>query len=297
MDTEPSELVSGDAEELPKKKPYRGIVWQKLNETPDTQSNLELKLLDACVMRALRPKYPDLKERTGILQAKYQDSFKRMLAKDGQMEQRANEKGEFYEPLTPDERRRIVYAANCRPVGYRVKKLTEFCKIPLLCPWCFARKRLIPASRWLTGLLPGLGITHCLLYWEQVLPDMSADPTELFFRYNRGLHNTFSAQRHLQVATIGLDREEGFYWKVSGYALIPNITLDKLTVEAKRRYPHLKVELRDEAKELTAASVHGLLSRTLTVPLGLYFKEGMELFIDLYRNHRDRSKLFRKGGK
>lgn len=296
MDTEPPGLVSGDEDKPPEKK-YRGIVWQRLNETPDTSSNLALRLLDACVMRALRSKYPDLKERTGILQAKYQDSFKRLFAKDGQMELRASKKGEIYTPLTPVERRRIVYAANCRPVGYHVKKLTEFCRIPLLCPWCFARGRLMPASEWLTGLLPRLGLTHCILYWEQTLSDMAADPTELFFRYDRGLHNTFSAQRYLQVATIGLDPEAGFYWKVSGYALIPNITLDKLIAQTKRRYPQLKVELRDEAKELTAASVHGLLSRTLTVPLGLYFKEGMELFIDLYRNHRDRSKLFRKGGK
>lgn len=229
----PGPVSDSDAEEP--KKNYSGIVWQKLNETPDTASSLELRLLDACVMRALRPKYPDLKARTGILQAKYQDSFKRMLAKDGQMELRAGKKGEFYAPLTPAERRRIVYIANCRPVGYHVKKLTEFCRIPLLCPWCFACNRLIPTSRWLTGLLPELGVTHCLIYWEQVLPDMSADPTKLFFNSKRGPHNTFSAQRHLQVATIGLDAEEGFYWKVSGYALVPNITLEQLTLEVKRR--------------------------------------------------------------
>jgi len=298
MDTEPSGPVSDDGK-LPRIKTGRGIKWQGLLETPDTANSLALKLLDSCLMIVLREKYPDLRERTGVLQAKYQDAFKRMLAADDQAEQLAIRKGEIYEPFTPEERRKIVFFANCAPVGYATEKKTTVCKTPLLCPWCFARNRLIPASEWLTALLPEIGSSHCLLYWEQLISDTAVDPAEAFFRRDRGPHNLFSARRYLQVATIGYDLELKFYWRVSGYALIPNITTEQAVAQAKKRYPQLTIKLfaNDASQLVVPSTVYRLFSSTMTVPMALYHKRGMEFFTDIYRNRRDGSKLFRKGGK
>ena len=45
----------------------------------------------------------------------------------------------------PERAYRGTYELNCPPTGVLVHPKTDFCNNPVVCPWCFVRRRLIPA--------------------------------------------------------------------------------------------------------------------------------------------------------
>ncbi|MFO1003038.1 MAG: hypothetical protein U0936_22120 [Planctomycetaceae bacterium] len=256
-----------------------------------------MELFEHCVLRPLRAVNPDALKRGYIVQDLYQEQHKRVLEHNGRVFEASNDLGERYDVLTPKDRLRIMFVANCRPVCYRTSRKTTFCGMPLVCPWCFVRERLVPASKWLTEVLPLIANTHCLLQWDRDLPDIYADPQKLFFRPNHGPSRSFSALRYLQVAKIMHHMDQGFYWRCSGYALIPKISLEKVRAKLWGRYGGINAELHAADEPLTATAIHKCFFDTFTFPLALLARENLEIFIYLYRGRRHGVKLYRQGGR
>jgi hypothetical protein len=276
----------------------RGIRPQTLKETSESELGTEIELLELCVLRSFSEDCPDTLARAKIVQEQYQEQYRQILRTDGPLARAAESKGEPYVELTQKERTRIVFAANCRPVCFGVKKRTNFCGITLLCPWCFIRAKAAPARRWLSDILPEVANTHCLLSWERHL-DIREDPDPFFFGSRRGPANAFSARRHVQVAIVGYTLEEGFHWRVIGFAVVPKITPKAVQTKMTRLYGPMKASLfgSEPGKPLTVGQMNTCFSGDFTLPvLQLHGPVGLETFVYLYRN-RDRSKLYRKGGK
>ena len=114
---------------------------------------------------------------------------------------------QYYRAITadPDNRYALTYCLNCNPAGFTVSPVTRSCNNPKVCPWCFVRRRLVPAYK---ALMDVPDHDQCqLLYWRRSLPgNLSELP---FFSAKLGPHQWNHAKATVQMALPGIDEKSG----------------------------------------------------------------------------------------
>lgn len=108
----------------------------------------------------------------------------------------------------PDEALKLIYDANCCPCGFVVQPSTQVCNQPDVCPWCYIRRRLVPAYKALTvESKPGMHELLCI-------PSLQG-----FYTGRKHPHYWFNAKVTVQIGlptlSINFNTEKYFVFLLS----------------------------------------------------------------------------------
>ena len=97
----------------------------------------------------------------------------------------------------------MTYVANCPPCGFKLSFRTRECRNPKICPWCFVRRRLMPAFNALSAVPDTVKSKSKLIAWQRILP-YSEDALKLFSK-NYGPHQMVKAHATVQAIVPFID--------------------------------------------------------------------------------------------
>ena len=97
----------------------------------------------------------------------------------------------------------MTYAANCPPCGLKLNITPRVCQNPKVCPWCFVRRRLVPATLALRKVPAENRRESKVIAWKRILP-YSEDALRLFSK-NYGPHKFVKAQATVQAILPFID--------------------------------------------------------------------------------------------
>jgi|TARA_R110000824_G_scaffold115066_3_gene265980 hypothetical protein len=99
----------------------------------------------------------------------------------------------------PDRAYPGTYELNCPPSGLLVKPVTRFCNNPLVCPWCYVRRRLIPIYEAIREIPRAQWKGYKIVAIRYISDASHSDFT--FFRRDRGPHQWCKALVTTQTVT------------------------------------------------------------------------------------------------
>lgn len=91
----------------------------------------------------------------------------------------------------------LTYAANCPPCGVKLALRPRLCNQPKVCPWCFIRRRMVPAYRAMLSVPSDMRGRSKVIAWKRTLP-YSAESLDLFSK-NYGPHQRVGASVTVQA--------------------------------------------------------------------------------------------------
>lgn len=97
----------------------------------------------------------------------------------------------------------MTYVANCPPCGLKLSISSRLCGNPKVCPWCFVRRRLVPATLALREVPAENRFESKVIAWKRILP-YSEDALRLFSK-NYGPHKFLKAQATVQAILPFID--------------------------------------------------------------------------------------------
>lgn len=158
-------------------KPIKGRVGHELKIID--RKTIGFRLLKTCVLRRMVNSAQRFEvEMAKSLQRDLQYQNYRLLRKN------------------PNKRLALTYRLNCRPVGFSTEPWTRVCNRARFCPWCFVRRRLLPAYKALMSVPKDIRVDSQVIGWRRMLPLTDRLP---FFQANYGPHQWCNAKASVQI--------------------------------------------------------------------------------------------------